>query len=233
MRIDEIQKRLNDIGFDSGPVDGFFGRKTIRALKLFQEKNGLNVDGIPGPKTVSKLFEGIIPESSNNIVPVDLVWLIEAIRLFGVTEKPGPGSNVQILQWGSDLKLPYQNDEIPWCGLFIAHCINSTLPDEPLPANPLKARNWLKFGVRTNPTLGAVMVFSREGGNGDNGHVGLCMGQNHSSYRIIGGNQSDKVCFANIDKTRLLGSVWPSVVSLPQPLVIPDVGNGPQSWNDF
>lgn len=233
MKIDKIQERLKKIGIDPGPVDGFYGKKTIKAVKIFQEQNGLQVDGIPGPKTLSKLFAGIALVPSSTIIPVELVWLTEAIRLFGVTEKPGPGSNVQILEWANNLNLPYNGDEVPWCGLFIAHCINTTLPDEPLPANPLKARNWLKFGINTTPTLGAVMVFSRQGDGGQKGHVGLYMGENTEGYRIIGGNQSDKVCFANIAKTRLLGSFWPSVVALPLKPVIPAVGDGALSWDEL
>ncbi|EPM7410869.1 peptidoglycan-binding protein [Klebsiella variicola] len=177
MKIADIQARLNKIGIDAGPVDGFYGKKTIKAVKVFQKINNLHIDGIPGAKTLSKMFpenSGVQPE---NVVPVDLVWLIEAIRLFGVTETPGVGSNVKILEWAEDLNLPYSGDEVPWCGLFIAHCINTTLPDEPLPSNPLKARNWLNFGVKTQPTLGAIMVFSREGTGGNKGHVGLYMGE--------------------------------------------------------
>lgn len=33
------------------PVDGKWGPKTIEALKLFQSKEGLDVDGIPGKDT--------------------------------------------------------------------------------------------------------------------------------------------------------------------------------------
>lgn len=233
MKIADIQARLNKIGIDAGPVDGFYGKKTIKAVKVFQKINNLHIDGIPGAKTLSKMFpenSGVQPE---NVVPVDLVWLIEAIRLFGVTETPGVGSNVKILEWAEDLNLPYSGDEVPWCGLFIAHCMNTTLPDEPLPSNPLKARNWLNFGVKTQPTLGAIMVFSREGTGGNKGHVGLYMGENTESYRIIGGNQSDKVCFANISKIRLLGSFWPSVLALPQQSIKPTMVGGTLSWNEL
>lgn len=51
-----IQQRLLDLGYtDVGQVDGKLGRKTIGALTQFQALNGLEVDGIYGPKTKAAL----------------------------------------------------------------------------------------------------------------------------------------------------------------------------------
>lgn len=41
-------------------VDGSFGNKTIYAIKLFQQKNGLYVDGIPGKNTRAELSKIIV-----------------------------------------------------------------------------------------------------------------------------------------------------------------------------
>ncbi|MCW2107160.1 UNVERIFIED_ORG: uncharacterized protein (TIGR02594 family) [Rahnella aquatilis] len=233
MKTDDIQKRLSDIGFDPGPVDGFYGIKTIDAIKKFQSKNGLMVDGIPGPQTIAKLFHSDQIHDFEGVSRIDLVWLNEAIRLFGVTEKPGPGSNVEILDWANDLSLPYHDDDIPWCGLFVAHCINATLPNESLPSNPLKARNWLRFGIKTAPTLGAVMVFWRGDIEGEKGHIGFYTGENDNSYRIIGGNQNDKVCFSYISKSRLLGSYWPSIIMLPEINKVKLANDQKLSWDEL
>ena len=46
-----LQWRLNDMGFDCGLVDGWFGRKTLTALLAFQRANKLVQDGICGPAT--------------------------------------------------------------------------------------------------------------------------------------------------------------------------------------
>jgi len=60
--------------------------------------------------------------------------------------------------WGKRLKISYADDEVPWCGLFVAHCIGSQLPAERLPINPLGARNWGRLGVECKvPQPGAVM----------------------------------------------------------------------------
>lgn len=53
--IKELQKRLNDMGYDAGPVDGIYGRKTVEAVKQFQKDYGLKVDGDAGPNTIAEL----------------------------------------------------------------------------------------------------------------------------------------------------------------------------------
>jgi Putative peptidoglycan binding domain/LysM domain len=50
-----VQARLNNLGYDCGPVDGINGPRTKRAVKAFQKEYGLDVDGIPGPKTQAAL----------------------------------------------------------------------------------------------------------------------------------------------------------------------------------
>lgn len=47
-----IQTRLKNWGYYSGAVDGIYGTKTRDAVKYFQRKNGLTVDGIAGPATL-------------------------------------------------------------------------------------------------------------------------------------------------------------------------------------
>ena len=52
--VKELQKRLNANGYTLD-VDGKFGKKTEEAVRAFQKKNGLKVDGIVGPKTWAAL----------------------------------------------------------------------------------------------------------------------------------------------------------------------------------
>lgn len=53
------QTALVALGYDLGPAgaDGRYGQKTRAALELFQETNGLTVDGLIGKQTLSKLYE--------------------------------------------------------------------------------------------------------------------------------------------------------------------------------
>ena len=46
---------LNNLGYDTGGVDGIFGRKTRSAVKAFQKANGLKADGILGKNTITAL----------------------------------------------------------------------------------------------------------------------------------------------------------------------------------
>lgn len=51
-----LQSKLNGKGANLG-VDGSFGPKTLSAVKNFQQKHGLEVDGIVGPVTWSSLWK--------------------------------------------------------------------------------------------------------------------------------------------------------------------------------
>jgi N-acetylmuramoyl-L-alanine amidase len=42
----ELQRMLNDLGFDPGAVNGLFDGRTVRAVKEFQRNTGLEVDGV-------------------------------------------------------------------------------------------------------------------------------------------------------------------------------------------
>ncbi|MBM3266345.1 MAG: glucosaminidase domain-containing protein [Candidatus Sericytochromatia bacterium] len=50
-----LQRRLEELGFDPGPIDGEFGPRTQQAVKAFQRAERISVDGIVGPETWSHL----------------------------------------------------------------------------------------------------------------------------------------------------------------------------------
>ena len=50
-----LQQLLNSLGYDCGTPDGIFGSKTDKAVKSFQKKNNLKVDGIVGKGTWTAL----------------------------------------------------------------------------------------------------------------------------------------------------------------------------------
>lgn len=219
MTIIELQKALKSAGFDPGIIDGVAGPKTRKAIRDFQSSKGLDVDGIAGPKTIAALkgAKNTSPkEQAEGIafgdIPASLPWMSEAHRLIGVTEAKGKANNAIIMGWAEDADLAYGSDETPWCGLFVSHCITSNLPDEPLPKNPLGARQWAKFGDQISPQFGAVLVFWRGSIDGWMGHVGFYWGEEASSYIVLGGNQSDAVTKTKIPKSRLLDARWPKSV---------------------
>lgn len=54
--VEEIQARLNELGFDCGTADGDFGKKSRSAYRDFQEENGFETDGKPEGASLEKLF---------------------------------------------------------------------------------------------------------------------------------------------------------------------------------
>ena len=62
--VKQIQEKLKRWGYYNGSVDGIYGSKTLEAVKSFQRKNGLTVDGVAGPKTLSAM--GITSSSSGS-----------------------------------------------------------------------------------------------------------------------------------------------------------------------
>ena len=53
-----LQRYLKDLGYLTTEPDGQFGSGTERAVKLFQEANGLTADGVAGKGTLSILYGG-------------------------------------------------------------------------------------------------------------------------------------------------------------------------------
>ena len=47
----EIQRRLDELGYAVGALDGAYGVATASAVRAFQRDQGLTVDGIVGPQT--------------------------------------------------------------------------------------------------------------------------------------------------------------------------------------
>lgn len=211
--IKRVQEALKAEGYDPGEADGIWGRRSIAALRKFQAATGLEVDGIFGPESRAALLGKDAPEPTADD-PEGLVWLDQALSLVGTKQTPSPTTNNPvILGFAKGLNIDYDDEDIPWCGLFVAHCIGATLPEEPLPRGPLWARGWLGFGKKTDPRLGAVLVFWRGSREGDQGHVGFYHGEDDDAYHVLGGNQSNMVNKTRIAKTRLLEARWPTTAA--------------------
>ena len=67
-QVQKLQKKLNEEGFNSGPVDGIIGPKTRNALQEFQREEGIAATGQPDQETLEALdieqeeFFGVSPE---------------------------------------------------------------------------------------------------------------------------------------------------------------------------
>lgn len=53
--VKQIQQKLYNWGYYTGRIDGIYGSKTEAAVRYFQEKNGLTVDGKAGKQTLAAM----------------------------------------------------------------------------------------------------------------------------------------------------------------------------------
>ena len=164
--------------------------------------------------------------------PQELPWITEGKSVWGLHESR---NNKELKAWLiSDGKTLGDPKALPWCGDYTETAIKKSLPSEPftgkLGENPYWARNWLHFGVATNPVYGAVIVFSR----GKGGHVGFVVGEDDTDYYVLGGNQGDSVNIVRLDKDRFLGCRWPATYKNPN-RALPKMSSGsiPKSTNEF
>ncbi len=81
-----LQKRLKELGYYTLTPDGEYGSRTVEAVKAFQEKNGLTVDGVVGTTTLTKL-------NSSSAIPAK-----EEEKDDGTLEKGDKGDAVKNLQ---------------------------------------------------------------------------------------------------------------------------------------
>lgn len=140
----------------------------------------------------------------------DPAWMTVARALIGTRETPGAGNSPVIMKMAAGLGaklmgIAYAGDHVPWCGLFVAHCVNS-VGIKPAPI-AVRASAWAKWGAEFTPRVGAVLVFDRDGG----GHVAFYEAEDENHYQVLGGNQGDAVKLMWIEKDRLVKGAcrWP------------------------
>lgn len=70
--VKQLQNRLTDLGYYTGPISGNFLAKTTAAVKTFQTQNGLDSDGIVGEATWNALFNDptvVLPDHTPRPTP--------------------------------------------------------------------------------------------------------------------------------------------------------------------
>ncbi len=77
--VKKIQTKLKRWGYYKGNVDGIFGSQTKEAVKYFQRKNGLSVDGIVGAQTLKALGISLSSTSSSTYSDNDITLLARLI----------------------------------------------------------------------------------------------------------------------------------------------------------
>jgi uncharacterized protein (TIGR02594 family) len=133
-------------------------------------------------------------------------WMKIARSYDGLKEIPGPRHNQTIIRWLGKLRAWWNDDETPWCGVFVAHCMQKC--SLPFPKLYMRAKAWSDYGSllrRDRLAPGTILVFDRAGG----GHVGFYVGEDAGHYFVLGGNQGNAVNVMKLGKSRLVASRWP------------------------
>ena len=154
-------------------------------------------------------------------------WLAHARQWIGTAEIPGPRHNPAIVKMRMALGgFGFKDDDIPWCGDFVAHCIKDA--GLAIPKLYPRALAWADWGKACKPTVGAVVVFKRNGG----GHVGFLVGEDAGHYHVLGGNQSNAVNIMRMEKGRMVAIRWPGELGLPVPGLPKLLAGGKVSRNE-
>ena len=150
------QQILNDHGFYSGRLDGYFGFQTHAAVKQFQGSANLVADGVVGPatwKALGELAEGgvEIPDTKSDketllfnipfsVGGVRRRVLVEAIAFLGAREEPlganrGPAIDVLVRGYNDYWQIR-SSRSLAWCGMACS--------------------SWIAFGygLKPNPSWG-------------------------------------------------------------------------------
>lgn len=134
-------------------------------------------------------------------------WLTEARKYIGQKEYPGKKHNAFVLRLWKLIRMPYTDDETPWCAGFVGGCLELC---KIVSTRSAWARSYLswKYGRKiVKPMLGCIVVFER---GPTSGHVGYLVGYDRAgNLMILGGNQRNAVTIAPFQKRRVLAYFWP------------------------
>ncbi|MGI2905492.1 peptidoglycan-binding protein [Tolypothrix sp. VBCCA 56010] len=203
-----LQRILNAQGFNAGEVDGDFGDRTEAAVRAFQIKASLTIDGEVGPQT----WKALDPEAKA-IIPPDLGIRAKLADFAEDEAAKGlrwTGSDSEAEKYLKPLRKPMQDIRpIPhigltpvnydWCAAFVTYCcrqVGMEIPDKPegFWATMALVDSW-KFWAQKQgywytkgsitPRRGDILVF--EWGDGDSSldHIGIVRGYTLGSSTIL------------------------------------------------
>lgn len=151
----------------------------------------------------------------------ELEWMSTARSYIGTQEIKGLKTSPVISKWLHKLKAWWKDDETPWCGVFIAHCLSEN--NLKIPKYWMRAKDYLSMpNTIDKPSYGCIVIFQRDGG----GHVGFVVGQNdNGDLMVLGGNQGNEVNIRAFSQSRVLGYRWPGNSLLGQKYILPIISD--------
>lgn len=132
-------------------------------------------------------------------------WITIAKGEIGVKEKRG-GENPRIIEYHKATSLKAGEDEIAWCSAFVNWVLKKSGYKG---TNSAAARSWLKYGTVTKVFKANSIVVFKRGSSTWQGHVAFAIADKGTHIKVLGGNQSDQVCYALYPKAKILGYTWP------------------------
>lgn len=231
-----LQSRLQDLGFYTALVDGYFGLQTHNALMSYQREYGLAPDGICGPETLRSLYflgSRVTGGSLHAIREEELVRR-SGPRLSGkrIIIDPGRGgSDHGLIVSGPDG--PISEADILWDlasrleGRMTAIGMDTFL-SRPINRCPTDAERAATANV-VGADLMISLRFERHPSPAANGVASFYFGSSHGSVSTIGRNLADFIQREVPARTGLLdcrahGRTWDLLRLTRMPSVQVDVG---------
>lgn len=231
-----LQARLQDLGFYTAMVDGYFGLQTHNSLMSYQREYGMAPDGICGPETLRSLYflGSRVTGGSLHAIREEEHVRVSGPRLSGkrIIIDPGRGGDDHGLILNGPAG-PMSEADILWdlasrlegrmtaIGMetFLSHPVNHS------PADAERAA--------TANTVGADLMislrFERQPGPSADGIASFYFGSPHGSVSTIGRNLADFIQREVVARTGLRdcrshGRTWDLLRRTRMPTVQVDVG---------
>jgi N-acetylmuramoyl-L-alanine amidase len=231
-----LQSKLQELGFYTALVDGYFGLQTHNSLMSYQREYGMAADGICGPETLRSLYflgSRVTGGSLHAIREEELVRR-SGPRLSGkrIIIDPGRGGNDHgMITNGPDG--PISEADILWdlaCRLEgrMTAIGMETFLSRPASRSPLDAER-----AATANTVGADLMISlrceTQPSPSANGVASFYFGSSHGSVSTIGRNLADFIQREVVARTglrdcRTHGRTWDLLRLTRMPTVQVDVG---------
>lgn len=176
----------------------------------------------PEIRTIDAFLDGIgVPRPGADVrdapATLDPPWVTVGRTLIGQREIPGPRHNSWIASGWARLGAKWFNDdETPWCGFFVAHCLDAAGMPYPAGGTFARALAWKDYGRGlTSPAVGAIGVKGRAGG----GHVFFIVGETADKryFKVLEGNANNMVRIGDVAKADVLAIRWPPAAAVPLP----------------